>query len=1122
MGSYNDYNWEMTGPPDQVTVATNPGAVESYNNFVEAGGGGPGAQPVGGGGGDNAAAVVEQMYQEVLGRAPDAAGQAAFVEAINNGADIGALAASMAASAEAQQRGITQQASAAANQIANLGGAYVQQASAIQANKDYVTNLYYGVFGRAPDAAGLANNVALLNQGKIDPSSLAASFANSPEAQKDGIPAAQQQQIAQQIAGNYGAASSNRKIDTATGDWSGVSAADLVKAGITNPAILAAAATGQLNDNIFGSFKTDANIVANAMNAGVQVPSATTSVLNSSKNITGAPSGQIIGKSADASGGVVYHYSNGGSVLYDASGVPISMTLGKDAYRQASKSGDAASMAVADNPGVALFNGKLVTVSTPHLQWNPSTNSIQNTSGGTPMAYREPSSSGLGADLANFDKSVRDTVPGGWMTVAMLAAAAATMGAGSFLAAAGEGSTLIAADAAALAAEGLSATQISQTLAMSYGLDAATATAIGSGAVNTIAAGGITAAQVAALGGDAAAIAAGGAGATSSIPSFITSALSNLPAMGEIAGIGPMVQGAVVGGTLGAGSAAITGNNVLKGALGGIAGGLTGGAVSGLASGFGATGAGILGGMSGGAVTSAINGAPILSGVLGGGVAGGLGGYLNGPGTNSLLSGNNQLASQVYGGMAGGAVNAAVQGGNILTGAIGGAAFGGLANALVNATMPIADYLGGEATPGVKEIPPERQQAFAKAAATIIQNPETGTTTYIFPDNTSLVYNNATGQVINTQANGGNYTAGNGLNGTEFGKFYLLNENGTLMTNSAGNAVEAPSSVKVGTGFSGGIGGGTVNGIGQIDYAARPGYTQYGDGTNGTTMGQLYYTNPKGEFLTLPDASGVQQPVSVNSQFGSMTAVAPQGTVYGNPSVPGGGDYGKNYISGPNGLPAIDPYGNLIETGKAMVSGIPGTNLTPAQISGLIASQNAGGQIGKNGLTNFLKSNQATTTGTQYTYTAPKLPTLTGGLASPGLNPGWMNQGVKPFYATNSPVQSQYYWGGHPYMPDFQSLVNYNNVPNAPTTPWGLQQMSAPLTSYLPQGYVAPQPPVATMAPQTTTPIMPATMPATMPAVATGVNPNAGILPINPADDSRMVAPVVDPLAPVIAPATMI
>jgi len=60
-----------------------------------------------------------------------------------------------------------------------------------------------------------------------------------------------------------------------------------------------------------------------------------------------------------------------------------------------------------------------------------------------------------------------------------------------------------------------------------------------------------------------------------------------------------------------------------------------------------------------------------------------------------------------------------------------------------------------------------------------------------------------------------------------------------------------------------------------------------------------------------------------------------------------------------------------------------------------------------------------------------------------GLNPGYIQP--TDFYNTNSPVQSHYYWGGHPYQPGptFNQAL-YNNVPNAPGTPWGLQQSFNP------------------------------------------------------------------------------
>ena len=83
-------------------------------------------------------------------------------------------------------------------------------------------------------------------------------------------------------------------------------------------------------------------------------------------------------------------------------------------------------------------------------------------------------------------------------------------------------------------------------------------------------------------------------------------------------------------------------------------------------------------------------------------------------------------------------------------------------------------------------------------------------------------------------------------------------------------------------------------------------------------------------------------------------------------------------------------------------------------------------------------------------------------LPLPGLNPGWI-QGL-PHYQATSPVQSQYYWGQHPYQPGpvFNPTL-YNQTPAAPAQPWGLQQLYTPtniqqyLASQVP-GPVAPAP----------------------------------------------------------------
>ena len=70
-----------------------------------------------------------------------------------------------------------------------------------------------------------------------------------------------------------------------------------------------------------------------------------------------------------------------------------------------------------------------------------------------------------------------------------------------------------------------------------------------------------------------------------------------------------------------------------------------------------------------------------------------------------------------------------------------------------------------------------------------------------------------------------------------------------------------------------------------------------------------------------------------------------------------------------------------------------------------------------------------------------------GGLTQPGLNPGYLTFGGHPpeFYNATNPVQSQYYWGIHPYMQTMENLGTYNNVPGAPAVPFGIQQPRQPL-----------------------------------------------------------------------------
>jgi len=68
-----------------------------------------------------------------------------------------------------------------------------------------------------------------------------------------------------------------------------------------------------------------------------------------------------------------------------------------------------------------------------------------------------------------------------------------------------------------------------------------------------------------------------------------------------------------------------------------------------------------------------------------------------------------------------------------------------------------------------------------------------------------------------------------------------------------------------------------------------------------------------------------------------------------------------------------------------------------------------------------------------------------------GLNPGWISP--TPMYQPMNDAQSQFHWGGHPYQqgPEFNAPL-YNNVPAAPTTPWGANTAQ---TSATPQQILA-------------------------------------------------------------------
>ena len=517
----------------------------------------------------DAGAIVQQMYQEILGRAPDPGGYEAFVNAVNSGADLGALAASMANSQEAHNNAASgqgpsqQQAQSVVQNIASNPTEYVQQAVAQQTNQDYVKSLYTTLLGREPDAAGLQVNINAIASGQITPQQLAASIANSQEAKnRVANGQASQQQlstIATSMGNSYGAPDVKLETDAAgyPSGWENVSPAELARLGITNPAILAAAAEGKLDNPTFGSLGLDARTVEQAINTNQPLPPSFQQA-QARATIVGAPAGDPTGSSRDARGNTTVYYTNGGSVTYDLAGQAVSISPALSAYRQVPGS----SFAVTDNPGFTMFNGKMVSVSNPQYNWSNGQVALND---GIPTRYVPPSSGGffekIGSDLATFDTSVRTAIPGGWGTIGMIALTVATYGATSELLAAQAASeaAFIAADAATLAANGANAAAIAQNLAISYGISAEAAAAIAASAatatttattaitatsVEAALAGGATPAQMISVGYSPASLLSAGIPA-----SEVTAAIGS-------AGAGQLMTAPVVGNLLSAGASA--------------------------------------------------------------------------------------------------------------------------------------------------------------------------------------------------------------------------------------------------------------------------------------------------------------------------------------------------------------------------------------------------------------------------------------------------------------------------------------------------------------------------------------------------------------------------------------
>jgi hypothetical protein len=131
-----------------------------------------------------------------------------------------------------------------------------------------------------------------------------------------------------------------------------------------------------------------------------------------------------------------------------------------------------------------------------------------------------------------------------------------------------------------------------------------------------------------------------------------------------------------------------------------------------------------------------------------------------------------------------------------------------------------------------------------------------------------------------------------------------------------------------------------------------------------------------------------------------------------------------------------------------------------------------------------------------------------------GLNPGWI--APTPFYHTNDPAQSQFYWGSHGFQagPTFNAQA-FNQAP-APMTPWGAQDVAEPLTPEQTRAaYTGTYTPIATATPATR--VQPYNPQVMMQPSQDQISGQIYLVPIAYGGQSQPTPAVTAPVAPVPA-----
>lgn len=131
-----------------------------------------------------------------------------------------------------------------------------------------------------------------------------------------------------------------------------------------------------------------------------------------------------------------------------------------------------------------------------------------------------------------------------------------------------------------------------------------------------------------------------------------------------------------------------------------------------------------------------------------------------------------------------------------------------------------------------------------------------------------------------------------------------------------------------------------------------------------------------------------------------------------------------------------DVNGNVIGSTNAPVIPTPTPPGTLSDTANAIANGAAAAGAGT------ITSGQLAPQNTTINWYAGQSPWKWGSVAGPQIGVNGVPMNVQPMY-NGTPIQAQYYWGEHP------DATNWNNVPDAPATPWGAEYSAVGGNQYL-------------------------------------------------------------------------